>query len=115
MALRDDAVLLFVCSSVCFSVATCLFFPNVVGGFVFFPKVVKGLESGDRLRCTCLLTYLLTILLRLLLLLLHFSLCIHRLKGSLCDDYRQTATETVRTLIAYGYSIEAPTLEAESE
>jgi len=28
--------------------------------------------------------------------------------------YRQTATETVRTLIAYGYSIEAPTLEAES-
>ena len=29
--------------------------------------------------------------------------------------YRQTATETVRTLIAYGYSIEAPTLEAESK
>ena len=38
--------------------------------------------------------------------------------GSVVDllgcAYRQTATETVRTLIAYGYSIEAPTLEAES-
>jgi hypothetical protein len=30
-------------------------------------------------------------------------------------DCRQTACETVRTLMAYGYSIEAPTNEAERE